>query len=258
MFGKKIIDYTGSSGVKEVTFLTDLTFLSKFKVKNWKHNRPCDLNRVDEIYKTIQINQKVDGIIYIAQQLEENEISYYCYDGNHRVSALKKLPNDLEIPLIINILFNATNNSIIRNFSSLNKSCPVPTIFIKKPNEKRDKFKLTLLEVTKYLIEKYPKNVSTSRNPQKPNFNRDQIMDKLYDHYVLINKFPNKEEIISRLEFINKKYHSYTIIKNPKDKKNITDKQKKKKNDNKISDKILKKCELTGCYLFTKDFTMDL
>lgn len=184
-FGKKIIEYEN-----EVLFLTNSSFFNRFDVTNWKHNRPCDEVRIKEIRENIKMNNRVDGIFYIAQLISESGINYVCYDGNHRRNALKNIEN--EYPILVNILFWGNNNRIVKKFVALNKACPVPEIYIKGKNRKNEQLKLTIESVIKEIVKVYPKNQSPSKNPQRPNYNRDNLADKLYLYFRDNKIYPKK------------------------------------------------------------------
>lgn len=237
LFGQKIIEYNTG----EIIFLSSSNIFSKCQCTNWEHNRPCDEKRIDEIYQDIVKCQKIDGIIYIAQVIKNDNIDYICYDGNHRRLALERYQND--IPILISVIFNASNNQIVRNFVKLNKSCPVPTLYIDKKDRHNTIIKNIIYNVVKYFTDNYPKYISTSRNPQRPNFNRDNFIDKLYTFIKQHKINLDQEELLDYLLDINKQYKLLV------DNNQIVPK---------ISQRVKDKCDKYKLYLFVKDFSDDL
>jgi len=147
------------------------TLKEKFNIKNWKKNRPADKFRIDEIYEYYKKNdiKLIPGILYLWL----NKDKYLIYDGIHRYEALKKLnKDDINILLYINLSNN--EDSIIEDFTNINKSIPLPSLY----TENAEISKIYICQnVAEHLCKKYPKFVSTSRKPHTYNFNRDQIID---------------------------------------------------------------------------------
>jgi hypothetical protein len=147
------------------------TLKENYNIKNWKKNRPADKFRVDEIYEFYLSNKitLLPGILYVWL----NKDKYFIYDGIHRYEALKKLNNDnINILLYINLSNN--EDSIIEDFTNINKSIPLPSLY----TENTEISKIHICQnVAEHLCKKYPKFVSTSRKPHTYNFNRDQIID---------------------------------------------------------------------------------
>lgn len=147
------------------------TLKEYYNIKNWKKNRPADKFRVDEIYEYYLNNniQLLPGILYVWQY----DNKYFIYDGIHRYEALKKLNNEnINILLYINLSDN--EESIIKDFTNINKSIPLPSLYI----DNTEVSKINICQnVSEQLCKKYPKFVSTSRKPHTYNFNRDQIID---------------------------------------------------------------------------------
>jgi hypothetical protein len=225
----KVIIYNQNQGI----YLVDSKNL--IHVDNWIYNRPCEPNRVNEIKNYIGETGIVDGVIYIYEIMINNDYKYYCYDGNHRLQALKELTQSY--PVLINIYkIDKDDEKIKDKFIKLNMANPVPELYF-DDNTKILVQKNIVDEVVKYLINKYPKNLSTSPNPRKPNFNRDNTTDKLYKYLTDINKTNiTKEYLINELERINEYYkNNLTKIKN-------------------VSKTSLDKAAETNCYLFLTDY----
>ena len=77
---------------KSLYIINDLSKIDL--IQNWKYNRPPDKCRVNEIKEYIQKNNDTDGLILIAE-LNNECLSYYCYDGIHRLTAIKELKNEI-------------------------------------------------------------------------------------------------------------------------------------------------------------------
>jgi hypothetical protein len=130
--------------------------------------------------------------------------------------------------VVVNIRFNALESDLIETFKSLNKSNPVPDLYIRDVvKEKRDLIELVVLKWQG----RYPSHFSPSASPNKPNCNRDKFigfLDEIYD------KFSDPP---SELE------HALTQCN-----------ELVKMNAPKTPPSILKKCEETGCFLFLHKF----
>ncbi len=203
--------------------------LTNYKIRNWKNNRPSDKFRVDEIYNYLNnYNIKLlPGIIYCWYSNKY----LFIYDGIHRYDALKKLNNpNIELLLYINLTEN--EKLIINDFININKSIPLPDIY----TEDESKNKIDICEkIASELCKKYPKFVSTRKNPHTYNFNRDQIIDYISTFNIDFN--------INNLDYI---LFQMFIKLNDKAKNDILEKN------------IIcpKKCEQYDFYLFylKKDF----
>ena len=84
--------------------------------------------------------------------------------------------------------------------------------------------------------------MSTSKNPRKPNYNRDKLMDILYEKlkYTDISLL-SSNNIYNKILKLNQQYANKIHI----DHSNFTK-------------SIMKKCIKNGCYIFLKNFTEDL
>ena len=233
MFGKLIYKYN----VNEELYLC-----SSFDLKGvemWRYNRPHDQVRVDEIKSYIDKTGVVDGIIYLAEIEKDGCIKYVCYDGNHRRLALKGMD---ETKVIIHLLLDADDELIRKKFVALNQANPVPELYmIEEDEDILEKVKSVVNDVVRDLVRMFPKNVSTSKKPKRPNFNRDMVVDQL-GTFIMEGKMYDlgKEELLKKLLELNIKYMSgYNLPK-------------------RVSKNILDKCKNNRCYLFLHDFVKDL
>ena len=229
---------------------------------NWEYNRPADLNRAFEIAKyAYKVNNKqsdLDWILYTFYCNEDEKIK--IYDGIHRFAALSliyeenKKTIDLQTKnyfgsngdakwiydkyILICIRLNATFGEISDSFQSLNKSHPVPELYI--TNKDSDK-KQIIEKVANEWTQKYKIHFSTNCKPNVPNINVSlfiDILDKIYKKYKITKM---NEHLLNE----------YLYQMNERIKMNIP---------KKVSAAALKKCNDSGCYLFLykKDVLEDM
>ena len=192
---------------------------SKLPIKRWKHNRPADNDRVVEIRNWMQTTKRMDGIIYIAYV--NNEL--VCYESNHRREALVGIEGMHHI--LVDILWDATDDSIKAEFQRLNKAVSVPDLYVEDtPIDSISQ----LTEVVKSFCENYKKLKVNTNRPQRPHFNRDMLMDEFY-RIMRENKI-SIEELGQRLSQLNQ-------IMSMRDK-------------SKLQTKVVQKCEESGLWLF--------
>ena len=225
--------------------------LLKANIKNWKYNRPADLTRCYDIARYIYISKsKVDTMLYLSYN-NQNE-TFDVIDGIHRYNSLKiiqtenskphdyivALPNDFggnndakwlfDSYIIINIRINSSEGELIELFRSLNKSNPIPDLYIR--DTKQDKRDIIEALANNWQI-KYKSHFSANNKPYKPNINRDRFIDLLeiiYDKHNITNE--NKH----LLEDILQKTNTNILFNIPK----------------KLPNSIAEKCCNTGLWLF--------
>lgn len=163
-------------------------------VKQWKHNRPADMSRVTEIHNWMAQFNRMDGVINLAYIPGDGLV---CFEGNHRRLALKSLPNPLTV--MVDIVWDATNDIVIHEFSRINKAVTVPEIYISGSD-----VKVEVQELVKDFIKTYPKMISTNGKPNRPLFNRDRLSDEIYRVHVELDM--SISEIKDRLIKLNEKY----------------------------------------------------
>lgn len=160
-------------------------------IKNWRYNRPVDKPRSREIavYLT-KTKQPMETVFYLVK----TDKGYEVLDGIHRYTALKIIeeePVDYitglvcygDAEVLVNIRFDATDGETIDAFKSLNKSIPVPELYMRDPDQvKRD----IVESVVKKWSMQYADHFSPSRKPVRPNMNRDtfiEVITEIYDKY---------------------------------------------------------------------------
>lgn len=222
-------------GEHYASFLIEWRHISGL-IKNWSHNRPHDQKRVEEMELFYMNGGRVPFYLFVAELKTEGLV---CYDGNHRRNLLLSL-NDGSLNVIIDVMFDATEDKIHKALESLNKSVPLPSLYIDKS---LIKVKPDILRLVKKYEDRYPKLKSESSNCHRPHFNRDTFCEdigKIYLYYKN-NITPNSElsvlEIEKVLQHLNLGYKNQKYGCIHKD----------------ISDKILQKCEVNGLWLFIKD-----
>lgn len=224
------------------------------KITNWKYNRPADLTRCFDIARYVYGSKNViDTMVYLS--FNNQKQSFDVIDGIHRYTALKiiKDANSKELDLItpsefgnnndakwlydsyiiLNIRMNASDGDLIELFKSLNKSNPIPDLYIRDANkDKRD----IIETVSNNWQVKYKSHFSSNNKPNKPNVNRDRFIDLLemiYDKYKITSE--NKFLLEELLQRTNTQI-SFNVPR-------------------KLSPAIKEKCSKSGLYLFI--YTID-
>jgi hypothetical protein len=210
---------------------TSLLNLKQFPISRWKGQRPPDSLRIKEIYLHIKREKYIDGIIYLYYDKQQN--CFFCYDGLHRLEALRTLINENytdQLNILLSIRRNVSQGEIMDHFNSLNKCIPVPDIYTGIRNAS---IITTIESVVNLYVAKYPQHFSTSRNPNTPNENKDRLKDRL--SFLIENNTTELEldsegNLISILETINEHVRN-----------NIPRKSTRKQ---------LEKCQASGLYIF--------
>jgi hypothetical protein len=241
--------------------------LLQLNAQNWKYNRPPDEIRIEEIKKYI-VRKDTNILQPFYIHYDTTTQTYEILDGIHRYTALKEI--NKQIPqyalapttsilstltvvgmefepqkrvnhkiVFVHLFIDLTEGSLIDIFQDLNKTVPVPNLYIAcAPISIDADEKETIQEVTKVWQRKYKSHFSHSPSCNVPNINRDTFMNllsNLYTKYKIRSK-TKLEEILSLAngsirEYVESGVHSRAI-------------------PNKFSDKQKDKCKETGCYLF--------
>ena len=218
-------------------------------ITNWQYNRPADLIRCRDIAKYIYRSKKyIDTMLYLS--FNNKTKSFDVIDGIHRYTSLKILqyenskPIDLLTPsefggdndatwlyesyIIVNIRINSSDGELIELFKTLNKSNPIPDLYIRDVN--KDKREIIETLCNNWQI-KYKSHFSSKNKPNKPNINRDRFIDFLeilYDKYNISDETRNKlEDILDKANTMI----SYNIPPN-------------------ITESIKEKCNKSGLWIF--------
>ena len=180
------------SAFHKLLFMSVREFLS-LPVKNWRYNRQPDKPRCKEILTQImKTKTPLETVFYLAK----NGPHYEVLDGIHRYTALKMIvsaPVDyitdstteiMDSMVLLNVRYDATDGELVDLFRNLNKSVPVPELYMRDPDEVRR-------EIVEGIVKKwqtrYPDHFSSSRKPVRPNMNRDtfvEVVDGIVGKYV--------------------------------------------------------------------------
>ena len=199
--------------------MTDANSLTELNVENWKFNRPADKKRVTKIATYHRNKTFIEGIIYVAL-IDGN---YYCYDGLHRLEAVRILKDSCYYgsqKVIIDLWVNPTDGEVLDRFKALNSSVPVAEIYTQ--GDKELDLKKTLEGVVEYMQQKYRGFFKPTHRPNIPHENQDVVMQKLYDMYELNPglEYYNIEEWIEYLMKFNEYYkthiHKYRLSQRQK------------------------------------------
>lgn len=236
------------------TYFCDSILLNKMSIENWIYNRPADESRVAAVSRDISTSGRVQGIIALGSLSGQ----LVCYDGNHRRLALSRLGKSFKI--LLTVIWAATNDAIIDEYESLNKSVSVPLVFMPEtpavdaatpdaeqetteremPASKHGSHKWLIAEFCKELSRDYPKLASSARACHTPHFNRDVLADDLlylYEEYPQLSM----QQIIDVLWKMNAAYSRgrYGFKKEQ------------------LSASVQVKCTSSGLWLFSKKRTID-
>jgi hypothetical protein len=203
-----------------------LDIFNGLPIKRWKHNRPPDKERVQEIHDYMIESKRVDGIIYLACVDKE----LVCYESNHRREALNELADVHHI--LVDILWDATDEMVKAEFLRLNKAVSVPELYVGDDAtiDVGDLIRMRDAFCEKYKLVK----VSTGR-PNAPNFNSDMVMNEF--HRVMKENKIGPTELWNRLMKLNDAMASRDRIK--------------------LSAKVIDKCERSGLWLFAWSRVLD-
>jgi hypothetical protein len=220
-------------------------------ITNWQYNRPPDLTRCYDIARYHFLSKNIpDNMLYFA--FNNKQQKFNVIDGIHRYTSLKIIkeqnskPLDILTPgdfgsdndakwlydsyMILNIRFNATEGDLIELFKALNKSSPIPDLYIRDvKQEKRN----IIENIANTWQVRYKEHFSSSNKPTKPNINRDRFIDLLeilYDKHCITEE--NKNKLGQLLDDMNFK------IKHTKLPKGI------------LTQNGYDKCNRSGCWLF--------
>lgn len=200
------------------TYAIPMDKLKSLFVKPWKYNRPPDMTRIPEIHDWMKQFRRMDGVLNFAYIRGEGLV---CFEGNHRRLAL----DGLDMTVLVDIVWDATDESVTHEFRRLNKAVSVPELYV---SETPAKIRVELEDAVAEFRKKYASMESTSGKPQRPNYNRDKLTDELLrlQKELVIPV----DELMTRIYALNEYYSG-------------NDKSK-------LSEKMRQKCENSGLWLF--------
>lgn len=212
---------------------------SECVLKIWSKNRPVDKIRAKEISKYIEKKGYVDGILKFAyivtSGLENKYAGLSCYDGQHRLLALKLCK--IKSNVLIDILWNVTEERVIEEFKALNQAICVPELYIQP--DKNDMF--VIEKITNYVkefVKNYKQFSSASNRPNRPHFNRDFFTDEIFEtwKYLVEKCLLQPSDIVILFKILDE------INKCP---------------TKEAPDTILLKCQRFNCWLFSNGTSLD-
>ena len=197
-----------------------LDIFRKLDIKRWKYNRPPTEARISEIHEWNAQFNRMDGLLNLAYIPGEGLV---CFEGNHRRLALKDL--DRPITVLVDILWDVTDEVVMHEFRRINTSVSVPDLYVV---ETESSLKVEIEEFVKWFKKEYPSHETASERPQRPNYNRDGLTDQI--SRLQKESGLTMKDLAERLNALNTKYAEQSKVK--------------------LSAKILEKCEKTGLWLF--------
>jgi hypothetical protein len=188
-------------------------------ISQWKFNRPPDMTRISEIQSWMREFNRMDGVLNLAYISKEGLV---CFEGNHRRLALE----GLNIPVLVDIVWDATHEIVKHEFQRLNKSISVPDLYVV---ENDATLRVQIEEAVATFRKKYPTHESNSGRPCRPNFNRDKLTDEITRLQKEL-QIP-VSDLMERLDKLNETY-------------------KTTKDRSKLTVNVQVKCELSDLWLF--------
>ena len=218
---------TGGPHGSHAIYWVPIAVFNDLPITMWKHNRPPDMERVAEIRAYMTESKRMDGIIHLA--FVNNQL--VCYESNHRREALKGLTDMADI--LVDMLWNVTDEVVKQEFFRLNKSISVPELFVAP-----DAGQTLIADVCKAVdlfCKNYPTMRSSTGRPQRPHFNRDGLTSEFYR--VMRENQIGVDELGHRLMKLNREMST--------------------RDRTKLSEKVIAKCESTGLWLFAWSQTLN-
>jgi len=201
------------------TYWIPQAIFNELPIKRWKYNRPPDQDRVAEIHDFMNESKRMDGMLYIAYVNKE----LVCYESNHRREELVGIEG--MNPILVDILWDATDESVKAEFLRLNKAVSVPELYV---SEEASVDPTELIKMRDTFCETYKSLKVTTGRPNAPNFNSDMVMNEFLR--IMQEKKLSPSEFWTRLMRLN-------TIMSTRDRKKLTP-------------KIIEKCERSGLWLF--------
>jgi hypothetical protein len=205
--------------------------------KSWNGNRNINDDRVNEIVDRFLSGQYITR--EIRCYLSEDDI--FCYDGNHRRTAFKRLfiENNIDVDITLFIL-NSSNIEDVQNcFCSINQGVPVPQQNLLFGDTNIDNIKPEIVKIVSSYRNKYKDFISTSQRCQRPNFERDTFEEEIFE---MINRFDlSPQKAHELLEKLNECYSKQIFC-----------------NHSGLPQKVLEKCKKYNFWLFCNGRSLNL
>lgn len=159
------------------------SLVKKYVIKNYSRNRPPDMVRVAFLENFYTLNH----VFLIPQMISawKKDDTLYIYDGIHRLAAAMNLLNTKNMHVIIKIFTKDDESKVIQDFKEINSAVCVPWLYMEEDNKIK---KIVCESVVDKLSTRFKHNVSHSRNCQKQNFNRDNMIELISSLNIDFNK----------------------------------------------------------------------
>lgn len=142
----------------------------------WSLNRKRDHGRIREIKAFQDKRGHMNGTIHFAELEDEGIV---CYEGNHRFWAVS---DDIEY-VMIDVIWNATEDQVYEEFNAINSALPVPKIMKKKLDAPGVVLRKRIEEYVIDICEMHPKLASTKDRANRPRFLRADLIDRIGKQY---------------------------------------------------------------------------
>jgi hypothetical protein len=146
------------------------------RIKTYKFQRPINAKRVNDIKKYIEDNYTHANFIMPPIFVNEIDYDYYILDGQHRIDAIRQLDDIYNFPIHFHITQNLNESQEKVAFININKSEPVPIVYLSD-----SEIKNIMNEFKTKLQNKYPQHIKSSSKCRMPNFCVDSIINTLLE-----------------------------------------------------------------------------
>ena len=191
---------------EEIIFCSKRELIRKFKnIKNYEKNRSPDMLRIKKIEDIYKINSSsiVPGVICCWYKPDCLEV----YDGIHRYSAAHG-----DMKMLVKILSTDDEATVVYDFKNINSGINLPSLYLEENNELK---RYVCENVITKLCNKFPQCMSSSRNPQRQNFNRDVFVESILSRLDIDYTKPSMtEDIWQVLLGLNSKAKLYVLENN--------------------------------------------
>jgi predicted protein tyrosine phosphatase len=209
-------------------------------------NRRKDENKINEIYEAMKNKSLASSIISASEFKSRDGLStrVLCWDGQHRYWALRKyykhIKNNYSGNIYLIVYRCDTRRQMVERFKNINKGTPAQAQY------SSNIIKNTVDAVTGCILKKYSTLNKSSGNPNKPNYNINNVHTDLTNMLESLDKdYINTNLIhtcIAMIDIINMEIKD--IYEN--------------KYAHKIKDKWLINAEAVDCFLFLEYDFIDM
>lgn len=213
--------------------------LCRWPLCNWEHNRPPDKVRCADMAQSLaKPNVQLLQPFYFFY--DSKQPMYHILDGIHRYTALMTLHEDENVktkPVLAHIFTDVSKGALVDVFENINKTIPVPNLYINVGGHTADEISLVSTTVADYQ-KRYREHFSPNATFCAPNINREAFTNLLSDlcqrHHITSQSLLEK-----MLQQLN------AVIRN-----RVETGLHTRFFPNKFSEKQKEKCRKSGLYLF--------